>query len=192
MQFLVGCPGFQCKRVCHADAFFLVFLLRKQSVSCGNLQRQTLVLGFGRKALFHAPRGESLTGHAVETAGLSGGLGSSRQDHLSALTLFSPLGVPGCRRRGGEAAVAAPREGCGGGAVPAPSHPLGLDCGFLGNHPEQSKHRAHLTGLIKAFLTSLMEAGRQSPLPLLGLSRDRAAWPWRGCCRGSPCRGVSR
>ena len=39
--------------------------------------------------LFHAPQGESLTGHAGEKAGLSGGLGSSWEDHLSVLTLFS-------------------------------------------------------------------------------------------------------
>lgn len=55
----------------------------------------------------------------------------------------------------------APMEGCGGGAVPALawSHPFGLDCGFLGNHPDQGKHGAHLTGLIKVFLTSLTQAG---------------------------------
>lgn len=35
------------------------------------------------------PQGECLTGHAGETGGLSGGLGSSQQDHLSVLTLFS-------------------------------------------------------------------------------------------------------
>lgn len=92
MQFLAGCTGFQCKWVCHADDFFfffLVFLLRKQSVSCGNLQRRTPVLGFGRKMLFHARQGESLTGHAGEKAGLSGGLGSSREDCLSVLPFFS-------------------------------------------------------------------------------------------------------
>lgn len=39
--------------------------------------------------LFHAPQGESLMGHAGEKAGLSGGLRSSQEDHLSILTLFS-------------------------------------------------------------------------------------------------------
>lgn len=39
--------------------------------------------------LFHAPQGESLMGHAGEKAELSGGLGSSQEDHLSVLTLFS-------------------------------------------------------------------------------------------------------
>lgn len=55
----------------------------------------------------------------------------------------------------------APVEGCGGGAVPAPapSHPFGLDCGFPGNHPDQSKEGTHLTSLIKVFLSSLMQAG---------------------------------
>lgn len=55
----------------------------------------------------------------------------------------------------------APTEGCSNGTVPAPapSRPFGLDCGFPGNHPNQSKHSAHLTGRIKAFLTSLTQAG---------------------------------
>lgn len=66
--------------------FFSVFL-KYWSVSCSNLQRRAPVLGFGRKTLFHAPQGESLTGHA-EKAGLSGGLGSSWEDHLSVPTLF--------------------------------------------------------------------------------------------------------
>lgn len=52
-------------------------------------------------------------------------------------------------------------EGCTGGAVPAPapSYPLGLHCGFLWNHPDQSKHGTHLMGLTKAFLTSLPQVG---------------------------------
>lgn len=139
-----------------------MFLLRKQSISCGNLQRRTPVLSFGRKTLFHAPQGESLMGQAGEKAGLSGGLRSSQEDHLSVLMLFSSLrGAWLTQKQGGEAAVAAPMEDCGSGAVPAPapSHPFGLDCGFLGNHPDQNKQGAHLTGPIKAFLTSLVQAG---------------------------------
>ena len=145
-----------------------MFLLRKLNVSCGNLQRQTPVLGFGRKTLFRSPQGESLTGQAGEKAGLSVGLGSSREDHLSVLTSFFLSGCLAAAAAGGEAAVVAPMEGCGGGAAPALSHSSGPDCGFLGNHPGRSKRGAELT-LIKAFLTSLKRAGS-----ILRRSRVRA------------------
>lgn len=44
-----------------------------------------------------------------------------------------------------------PWKAVAGGAVPAPatSHRFGLDCGFLGNHLDESKKSTHLTTPIK-------------------------------------------
>lgn len=79
----------------------------------------------------------------MEKAGLSLGLGNSQKDHFSVLTLFFSLLLCVCLAAAG-AAAAAPVEHGGHGAVPepAPSHLFGLDCGFLGNHPDQRTHSA--------------------------------------------------
>lgn len=81
-----------------------------------------------------------------EKAGLSPGLGNSQKDHLSVLTLFFFFLLCVCLAAAGAggAAVATPMGDYSSGAVPepAPSHLFGLDCGFLGNHPDQRKHSA--------------------------------------------------
>lgn len=69
--------------------------------------------------------------------------------------------MPGCCRSRGQGCCHGShgrlqRWSC---ASTAAERPFGLDCGFPGNHPNQSKHSAHLTGRIKAFLTSLTQAG---------------------------------
>lgn len=157
--------------------FFLVFLLRKRSISCGNLQRQTP--GVWKEDAFPCPPGRVPDRTCWEKAALPGGLGSSQEDHLSALALASCFRVAGAgqRRLSRLSWKAVAVELCQGWP--------GL--WFPGESP-----RPKLTRHTPEGTAHFPDAGRHCPPPPAGPSQDQAAQPGWGRSSGSRCHDVPR